>query len=164
MHSHTTHVQVQDMIKDFAEKKNRLVTLRAVKHHLQYLSQVKAISEDRGISLVSDTGMGSIMRSVLVGCVEVENPDSASRTHTRELAECPRNAGNVWACREHLRVGPMWGLTRKVAAAHPAPPEVSNTHTQTHTHTHAHARTHTRTHAHAHTRREMVTLTTRQCL
>ena len=102
--------------------------MRAVKHHMQYLSQVKAIAENRGISLVSDTGMGAIMKAVLVGCVEVENPDCASRTHTRELAECPRNTGNAWACREHLRVGPTWGLTREEAAAHPARPEVSNIH------------------------------------
>ena len=100
------------------------MTKRAVQHHVQYLAQLKAVAENRGISLVSDEGMGSIMKSILVGCVEVENPDCASRTHTRELAECPRNAGNVWACREHLRVGPTWGLSREAAAAHPAPPEV----------------------------------------
>ena len=59
---------------------------------MQYLAQLKTETEDRGISLVSDTGMGTIMRAVLVGCVEVENPDCVSMTHnTRELAEYPRN-------------------------------------------------------------------------
>ena len=122
--------------------------MRAVKHHMQYLSQLKAKVEGRGLSLVSDTGMGSIMKAILVGCVEVENPDCASRTHSRELAECPRNTGNVWACREHVRVGPVWGLSREDAAAFPAPPEVTRTHTHAHTHTTPHT---THTHAHTHT-------------
>lgn len=120
-----------------------------MKHHVQYLAQLKAVTEDRGISLISDTGMGSIMKAILVGCVEVENPDCASRTHTRDLAECPRNTGNVWACREHLRVGPVWGLSREVAAAHPAPPEVTHQHTYIYIHAHVdsiHACMHTRTH------------------
>jgi len=69
--------------------------------------------------------MGDIMRAVMVGCVRVDNPDDAARTHTRALAYCPRNVGNVWACREHLRVGPVWGLSREEAAAHPAAPEVT---------------------------------------
>ena len=52
---------------------------------MQYLSQLKAKVEGRGISLVSDTGMGSIMKAVLVGCVEVENPDCASKIVCRVL-------------------------------------------------------------------------------
>ena len=151
---------MQDLIKDFAQKKGRLATLRAVKHHMQYLSQLKAKVEGRGISLVSDTGMGSIMKAVLVGCVEVENPDCASRTHSRELAECPRNTGNVWACREHLRVGPVWGLSREVTAAFPAPPEV------THIHTHTCMRvtsTHTHTHTHTHSMHAYTHIGKRQC-
>ena len=71
--------------------------------------------------------MGAIMRAVLVGCVKIDKPDAAARTHSRALAACPRNAGNVWACREHLRVGPVWGLSREVAQGHPAPPEVTFT-------------------------------------
>ena len=117
--------QVQDAIKDFADKNNRLATLRAVKHHCQYLSQLKATAESRGVKLVSDTGMGSIMRAVLCGCVQIDKPDAAARTHSRALAECPRNGGNVWACREHLRVGPVWGLSREEAKANPAPAEVT---------------------------------------
>ena len=116
--------QVQDLVKDFADKNDRLATLRAVKQHCQYLSQLKAIAEKRGISLVSDTGMGAIMRAVLVGCVKIEKPDAAARTHSRALAGCPRNGGNAWACREHLRVGPVWGLSREVTKANPAPAEV----------------------------------------
>ena len=96
-----------------------------MKKHIQYLSQLKAISENRGLSVVSETALGSIMKAVLVGAVKIDNPDCAARTHSRELAECPRNSGNVWACREHLRVGPVWGLSRVDAAANPAPPEVS---------------------------------------
>ena len=46
-----------DLVKDFSDKKGRLATVRAVKHHLQYLAQLKSINEGRGISLVSDTGM-----------------------------------------------------------------------------------------------------------
>ena len=97
---------MQDLIKDFAQKKGRLATMRAVKHHMQYLAQLKTETEDRGISLVSDTGMGTIMRAVLVGCVEVENPDCVSRTHTRELARSvqgtlatfgPAESTCVWA-------------------------------------------------------------------
>lgn len=122
---HSPQCQVQDLIKDFSDKNDRLATVRAVKHHCQYLSQLKSIAEGRGVSLLSDTGMGAIMRSVLVGCVQIDNPDAAARTHSRALAACPRNAGNVWACREHLRVGPVWGLSREEASANPAPPEVT---------------------------------------
>ena len=118
--------QVQDAIKDFADKNNRLATLRAVKHHCQYLSQLKATAESRGVKLVSDTGMGSIMRAVLCGCVQIDKPDAAARTHSRALADCPRNSGNAWACREHLRVGPVWGLSREEAKANPAPAEVTS--------------------------------------
>lgn len=119
-----TYTQVQDLIKDFSDKNDRLATVRAVKHHCQYLTQMKAMAEGRGISLVSDTGMGAIMKAVLVGCVQIDNPDCGARTHSRELAKCCRNSGNCWACREHLRVGPIWGLSRQVAAENPAPPEV----------------------------------------
>ena len=65
--------QAQDLIKDFAEDKGRLATVRAVKHHCQYLAQLKAINEGRGISLVSDTG-----RCVRVGGWVVE----LSHVHT----------------------------------------------------------------------------------
>ena len=64
------------------------------------------------------------MNAVLVGCVQIDNPDSAARTVSRELGECPRNSGNCWACREFLRTGPIWGLSREEAMEHPAPPEV----------------------------------------
>ena len=122
---HNVWTQVQDLIKDFSDKHDRLATVRAVKHHCQYLSQLKDITDGRGVSLLSDTGLGAIMKAVLVGCVQIDNPDAAARTHSRALAACPRNAGNVWACREHLRVGPVWGLSREEASANPAPPEVT---------------------------------------
>ena len=64
------------------------------------------------------------MSAVLVGCVQIDNPDSGARTVSRELVECLRNTGNYWSCREFLRVGPIWGLSREVAAKYPAPPEV----------------------------------------
>ena len=64
--------QAQDLIKDFADEKGRLATVRAVKHHCQYLAQLKAINEGRGLSLVSDTG-----RCVRVGGWVVE----LSHTH-----------------------------------------------------------------------------------
>lgn len=70
--------------------------------------------------------MGGIMNAVLVGCVQIENADSGARTISRELGECPRNSGNCWACREFLRVGPIWGLSRDDAAKYPAPPEVGS--------------------------------------
>ena len=57
-----------------------------MKQHCQYLAQLKATAEKRGVSLVSDTGMGAIMRAVLVGCVKIEKPDAAARTHSRALA------------------------------------------------------------------------------
>jgi len=120
-HSHTRTpecMQIQDAVKDFAGEKNRLASVRAVRHHAQYLAQLKAMGEGRGISLVSDTGMGAIMKAVLVGCVsehthvsrthththahthasqvQVDNPDSGARTHSRDLARCPRNSGNCW--------------------------------------------------------------------
>ena len=84
-----------------------LMTKQEVNHHIQYFTKLKSITEDRYISLISDTGMDSIMKVVLVGCVEAENPDCVedSRTHTLDLAECPRNADNVWVCRKHLSVG-----------------------------------------------------------
>ena len=83
------------------------------------------IAENRGIKLVSDTGMGSIMKAVLCGCVQIDKPDAAARTHTHDLVQCPRNGGNAWACREHLRVGPVWGLSRAEAKVNPAPVEVT---------------------------------------
>ena len=67
-------LQAQDLIKDFADQKGRLATVRAVKHHCQYLAQLKAINEGRGISLVSETG-----RCVRLGRWVVEL--SHSHTH-----------------------------------------------------------------------------------
>ena len=64
------------------------------------------------------------MKAVLCGCVQIDNPDSAARTTSRELAKCPRNSGNCWACREFLRLGPVWGLSREDARHNPAPTEV----------------------------------------
>ena len=102
---------------------------------------------------LTHTGMGSIMNAVLVGCVQVDNPDSGARTVSRELAKCPRNSGNAWACREFLRVGPVWGLSREEAASNPAPPEVCM-HGVHHHHPHNTCMPHTtatRIHASCHT-------------
>jgi len=60
-------LQVQDLIKDFADEKGRLATLRSVKHHCQYRAQLKAMNEGRGISLVSDTGWCCLLVVVGVG-------------------------------------------------------------------------------------------------
>lgn len=88
-------MQVQDLVKDFATKNYRLATVRAVKHHCQYLSQLKAMAEGRGIHLVSDTGMGAIMRVVLVGCVQIDNP-AARQEHTVGSWPCvPVTQGTV---------------------------------------------------------------------
>ena len=82
----TCCLQTQDLIKDFADKKGRLATVRAVKHHCQYLAQLKAINEGRGISLVSDTGRG-------VGC------ESRCDTHSYSYS---RHAYNTHSCLSHF--------------------------------------------------------------
>ena len=64
-------LQAQDLIKDFADQKGRLATVRAVKHHCQYLAQLKAMNEGRGISLVSDTGWCCLIVSIRVVGVSI---------------------------------------------------------------------------------------------
>ena len=64
-------VQIMDEVKDFTDANNRCPTLGAVKDRAQYLAQLKSIADNHGIEILGEQAMGSIMRAVLCGCVQV---------------------------------------------------------------------------------------------
>lgn len=107
-------VEILDNVKDYTEREGHCPHVSQVKNRVQILTQQVDRANNKGAVVTSVTTMAQIIKSVLVGTTKVDKPDDSARTEQRLKARCCRSVANTFCCREHLRCGPCWGLSRYV--------------------------------------------------